>query len=75
MTLCDPSRTSANYKRWRLDWVAEAERTRRAAIHHTPHEPKHVSLIWQLKHGCIPTANQLQHMSPENRKDLAHYFY
>ncbi|KAJ2707670.1 hypothetical protein H4R19_004886 [Coemansia spiralis] len=24
------------------------------------------SLLWQLQHGCIPTAKQLQHISPDN---------
>ncbi|KAJ2716505.1 hypothetical protein H4R19_000604 [Coemansia spiralis] len=66
LTLCDPSHTTANYKRWRLDWVAEAESTRWKALHHTPLEPKHVSLLWQLQHGCIPATKQLQHMSPDN---------
>ncbi|KAJ1719791.1 hypothetical protein LPJ61_006250, partial [Coemansia biformis] len=64
--LSDPTHTAANFKRWRADWVAEAESTRWTAIHHLPLEPKHISLLWQLQHGCIPTATQLQHMSPDN---------
>ncbi|KAJ2775869.1 hypothetical protein IWQ57_000026 [Coemansia nantahalensis] len=63
--LSDPSPTAANYRRWRADWVADAESTLWTAIHHMPLEAKHISLVWQLQHGCIPTAKQLQHMSPE----------
>ncbi|KAJ2716224.1 hypothetical protein H4R19_000771 [Coemansia spiralis] len=87
MTLCDPSRTAANYKRRRPDWVAEAEHTRWRALHHTPLEPKHVSLLWQLQHmspdntdKCPACGNMAANRStllpaPEHREDLARYFY
>ncbi|KAJ2804159.1 hypothetical protein H4R21_001748, partial [Coemansia helicoidea] len=48
--LSDPSPTAANYRRWRADWVADAESTLWTAIHHMPLEAKHISLVWQLQH-------------------------
>ncbi|KAJ2698339.1 hypothetical protein H4R19_005603, partial [Coemansia spiralis] len=66
ISLCELSRTTANYKRWRPDWVAEAESTGWKALHHMPLKPKCVLLLWQLYHGCIPTAKQPQHMSTNN---------
>ncbi|KAJ2717279.1 hypothetical protein H4R19_000031 [Coemansia spiralis] len=93
-----PDRLPANTECWRKGWVPAAEPTDWKAVHKTPLEPKHVSLLWKLRHGCVPTAKTLYHgipdgtpncpvcfnlttdnsgllPAPNDREDLAHYFY
>ncbi|KAJ2779810.1 hypothetical protein H4R18_003805 [Coemansia javaensis] len=52
-------------------------------IHRIPLEPKHQSLVWRVRHGCVPATKILAHMVPglsalcpvcaQEREDQAHY--
>ncbi|KAJ2800389.1 hypothetical protein H4R21_003193, partial [Coemansia helicoidea] len=60
-----PAPVPVDTERWRADWVLAAEPTDWIAVHKTPLEPKQMSLLWKLRHGCVPTAKETHYGIPD----------
>ena len=82
----DPSEEPIGIVRWRRGQDdIPIHPARWTDLFKTKLEPKHLSLMWRLRHGSVATARQLCHMVPElddkcpicrdHTEDLVHYFH